>query len=74
MATDTVAEEEQSIAIEMWAHDVGAWRPVTNKARRLPNTGSFQWVTPSVIQTPLLLRVRAIGELGVEHVVQMSVE
>ena len=69
-----MAEEEQSIAIEVWAHDVGAWRPVTNKARRLPYTGSFHWAIPSAIQTPLLLRVRAIGELGVEHVVQMSVE
>lgn len=68
-----------AVAIEMWAHGdaqnpQGAWRAISSEAERLPDTGSYEWEVPLQLVAPLLLRVRALGEQGVEHVAQMNFE
>jgi hypothetical protein len=46
----------------------------SSQAERLPDTNSYEWEVLLQLVAPLLLRVRAVGEQGVEHVAQMNFE
>lgn len=58
-----------AVAIEVWSHASATWRTIEAQA---PNTGEYEWATPVQLVAPLLMRVRAVGERGVEHVAQMT--
>jgi hypothetical protein len=47
---------------------------ISSQAERLPDTSSYEWEVLLQLVAPLLLRVRAVGEQGVEHVAQMNFE
>ena len=55
------------VAIERWCTRSAAWR----LELEAPDSGSATWRAPARLDAPLLLRVRALGEAGVEHVTQM---
>ena len=56
------------VALELWTASDG-WQPVEGGAR-VANSGRFHWVPPA-LEAPPLMRVRVLGESGVEHVSQM---
>ena len=59
---------ETFVAVEMWA-SAGRWEPLQD-GTCVPNTGRFQWMPP-MLRSPPLMRVRVLGEQGVEHITQM---
>ena len=61
----------EDINLERWVSAEGRWKSLSSAL--LPNTGVFIWDAPSALETPLLLRIQAAFEDGIEHVVQVPV-
>ena len=61
--------EAGPVAIEMWSAQ-GGWQAVAG-GRSVVNSGAFEWAAPVGLTQAPLLRVRALGEDGVEHITQM---
>lgn len=62
-----------NVSLEKWSHAAGAWQSITRSGGCVPNTGSYLWRAPETVDLPLLLRLSALAEPTVEHVVQMPV-
>ena len=70
--TGATSAAQSFVAIEIWAAHTatsGRWESIEG-GTRVPNTRKFNWIPP-MMDTPPLMRVRVLGELGVEHVSQM---
>ena len=66
--TGAPANARSFVALERWTAS-NRWEPVEGGAR-VANSGSFHW-DPPAFHAPPLMRVRVLGEIGVEHVSQM---
>lgn len=61
------APAKDEVVLELWSAERSAWQLIAVTE----DDGVYEWQTPKDVAAPLLLRVRARHEDGIEHVVQL---
>lgn len=71
--SDNTKDTADDVNLERWVGAEGRWKPLNANGEPLPNTGTYTWNVPPVLESPLLLRITAAFEDGIEHIAQMPV-